>query len=51
VGQGQVTGVIAAREERQAELGLPEKDEPATSLRQVVARTLTYLRNQQDKMQ
>jgi len=51
VWQGQVTRVIAALEERQAELGLPEKDEPETSPRQVVARTVTYLRNQQDKMQ
>jgi hypothetical protein len=51
VWQGQVTRVIAALEGRQAELGLPEKDEPETSPRQVVARTVTYLRNQQDKMQ
>jgi hypothetical protein len=51
VWQGQVTRVIAALEERQAELGLPTPDEPQTSPRQVVARTLTYLRNQQDKMQ
>ena len=29
---------------------VPEKDEPETSPRQVVARTVTYLRNQQDKM-
>jgi hypothetical protein len=50
VWQGKVTQVIAALEARQAELGLPEKDEPETSPRQVVARTLTYLRNQQDKM-
>jgi hypothetical protein len=50
VWQGQVLRVIAAVEERQAELGLPEKDEPETSPRQVVARALTYLRNQQDKM-
>ena len=51
VWQGQVTRVLTALEERQAELGLPEKDEPETSPRPVVARTLTYLRNQQDKMQ
>lgn len=51
VWQGQVCRVIAALEERQSELGLPEKDEPETSPRPVVARTLTYLRNQQDKMQ
>jgi hypothetical protein len=50
VWQGQVTRVIAALLERQAELGLPGKDEPETSPRQVVARTLTYLTNQQDKM-
>jgi len=50
VWQGQVTLVRAALEARQAELGLPEKDEPATSPRQVVQRSLTYLRNQQDKM-
>jgi hypothetical protein len=50
VWQGQVTRVLTALEARQAELGLPEEDEPATSPRQVVARTLTYLRNQQDKM-
>jgi hypothetical protein len=50
VWQGQVTQVLTALEERQAELGLPEPDEAETSPRHVVARTLTYLRNQQDKM-
>lgn len=50
VWQGQVAQVIAALQQRQAELGLPEKEEPDTSPRQVVAKTLTYLRNQQDKM-
>lgn len=50
VWQGQVTRVIAALQARQAELGLPEKEESETSPRQVVARTLTYLRNHQDKM-
>jgi hypothetical protein len=50
VWQGQVTRVLPALEERQAELGLPQEDEPQTSPRHVVARTLTYLRNQQDKM-
>jgi hypothetical protein len=50
VWQGQVTRVIAALQERQAELGLPGKDEPETSPRQVMARALTYLSNQQDKM-
>jgi hypothetical protein len=50
VWQGQVSRVLAALEERQAELGLPEQDEPQTNPRPVVARALTYLRNQQDKM-
>jgi hypothetical protein len=50
VWQGQVARVLTALEGRQAELGLPEQDEPETSPRQVVGRTLTYLRNQQDKM-
>jgi hypothetical protein len=50
VWQGQVTRVITALTERQAELGRPEKEEPSTSPRQVVARALTYLGNQQDKM-
>jgi hypothetical protein len=51
VWQGQVTQVLRALEARQAEVGPPEPDEPETSPRQAVARTLTYLRNQQDKMQ
>lgn len=50
VWRGQVARVIAALTERQAELGRPEKDEPETSPRQVVASTLTYLGNHQDKM-
>lgn len=50
VWQGQVTRVLAALHERQTELGLPGKDEAETSPRQVVARTRTYLTNQQDKM-
>ncbi len=50
VWQGQVTKVLTALGERQAELGLPEEGEPETSPRQVVARALTYLRNQQGKM-
>jgi hypothetical protein len=50
VWQGQVGRVITALEGRQAELGMPEKDEAETSPRQVVAQALTYLRNQQDKM-
>jgi len=51
VWQGQVGLVIAALQARQVALGLPEEDEAETSPRQVVAKTLTYLENQQDKMQ
>jgi hypothetical protein len=50
VWQGRVAAVLTALQERQAELGLPEQDEPETSPRQVVARTLTYLGNQRGKM-
>jgi hypothetical protein len=50
VWQGQVGPVIAALEERQLALGLPAVDEPETSPAQVVNKTLTYLKNQQDKM-
>jgi hypothetical protein len=51
VWQGQVAQVLTALAERQAELGLPEKGAAETSPRQVVARALTYLGNQQGKMQ
>ena len=50
VWQGQVGRVIAALEARQAELGAPESEEPKTSPRKVVTRTLGYLRHHQDKM-
>ncbi len=50
VWQGQVAKVLTALAARQAELGLPQEGEPETSPRPVVARALTYLRNQQDKM-
>lgn len=50
VWQGRVAEVITALEARQAELGLPQEDDATTSPRCVVDRTLTYLRNQQDKM-
>ena len=50
VWQGKVSLVIAALSQRQAALGLPEKDEAETSPRQVVSKTLTYLENHQDKM-
>jgi hypothetical protein len=49
--QGKVSLVIAALSQRQAEVGLPQKDEAETSPRQVVSKTLTYLENHQDKMQ
>jgi hypothetical protein len=50
VWQGQVARVLLALRARQAELGLPQEDEAETSPRQVVARAVTYLGNQQDKM-
>ena len=50
VWQGQVTKVIAAVAARQAELGKPAAEEAETSPRKVVDKTLTYLRNHQDKM-
>jgi hypothetical protein len=50
VWQGRVAEVIAALAARQAELGVPGEDEPETSPRRLVARTLTYLGNHQDKM-
>lgn len=51
VWQGNVSQVLEALRQRQAELGLPEKDEAETNPRQVVGKTLTYLENHQDKMQ
>jgi hypothetical protein len=50
VWQGKVSQVIEALQQRQVELGLPEKDEAETSPRQVVSKTLTYLGNHQGKM-
>ena len=50
VWQGQVGLVIAALDERQTILGIPEKGEGATTPRSIVAKTLTYLRNHQNKM-
>lgn len=50
VWQGQVGRVIAALEGRQAELGAPRCEEPETSPRKVLAKTLGYLRHHQDKM-
>jgi hypothetical protein len=50
VWQGQVTAVIAALEDRQDELGLPVETDGPTSPRNIIATTLTYLRNQQSRM-
>lgn len=50
VWQGDVSLVIVALQQRQTELGVPEKGESETSPRQVVCKTLTYLENQQDRM-
>ncbi len=47
---GEVERVIAALAVRQAELGGPSPDEPAGSPRAVVARALTYLQNNKDRM-
>ena len=50
VWQGQVIKVIAALQERQAEVGFPADDDIESSPPKVVDRTLRYLQNQQDKM-
>ena len=47
---GEVERVIAELAARQSELGRPEKEEPITSPRQIVAEALTYLQNQQSRM-
>jgi hypothetical protein len=50
VWQGRVAEVVAELEVRQAEVGPPGEEEPETSPRRIVERTLSYLRNHQDKM-
>jgi len=45
-----VEKVIAELAVRQAELGMPAKDEPEGSPRAVVARALTYLQNNKERM-
>jgi hypothetical protein len=50
VWSGTVEKVIAELAVRQAELGMPAKDEPEGSPRAVVARALTYLQNNKDRM-
>jgi hypothetical protein len=49
--QGQVAQVIAALTERQKQIGAPDKSDGVTTPRRIVAKTLTYLENHQDKMQ
>lgn len=50
VWQGEVSKVIKELQQRQKEVGEPRPGESATSVASVVARSLTYLRNHQDKM-
>jgi hypothetical protein len=50
VWSGQVQQVIAALEQRLQELGQPEADEPDSSPRKQVAKTLGYLQNQCQRM-
>jgi hypothetical protein len=50
VWQGEVRRVIEELSKRQEEVGLPEEGESETSVRSVVARSLVYLSNHQDKM-
>lgn len=50
VWQGQVSRVIVELAQRQQELGLPTDDDGATSPRQIVSDALTYLQNQQSRM-
>lgn len=48
--QGRVADVIRALEARQQELGEPQPTDGETHPRQVLQKSLTYLRNQQDRM-
>ena len=50
VWSGAVDKVIAELAVRQAELAMPAKDEPEGSPHAVVARALTYLQNNQERM-
>jgi hypothetical protein len=50
VWQGKVRQVIAELAVRQQELGSPTDDDGETSPRRLMANTLTYLRNQQERM-
>lgn len=44
---GRIGDLLAELQQRQLELGLPDKDDPATSPRRLVDEALTYLRNHQ----
>jgi hypothetical protein len=50
VWQGEVVQVIAALQQRQAELGPPQAGDADTHPRQVVDQALTYLQNNQERM-
>jgi hypothetical protein len=50
VWQGEVVRVIAELAQRAVELGAPPPDAAETDPRQIVAKTLTYLTNQQSRM-
>jgi hypothetical protein len=50
VWQGNVVEVITALVEHQRHIGIPDKSDGVTTPRRVVAKTLTYLQNHQDKM-
>jgi hypothetical protein len=50
VWQGRVVDVIAELADRQRELGPPSSDDGPTSPRTLVTQTLTYLQNQQSRM-
>ena len=49
--QGEVTKVIAELAQRQQELGPPTTDDGDTNPRRIVSESLTYLQNQQSRMQ
>ena len=50
VWHGRVAEVIAVLRLRQQELGIPMETDPETHPRRVVAKSLTYLENQQERM-
>lgn len=48
---GQTAELIVALRERQAELGLPHKDDPETCPRKILAKALGYIETNQSRMQ